>query len=147
LASAFALLALAGGAALSVQGLVNARLAKVAGGPVWAAAISFFFGVVALVAYQLLTRAPAPPLRDAAAGPAWLWAGGFLGAFYVAGSVASISRLGPAPLVALVVLGQISAALALGHFGILTDVVQPVTPLKMLGAALLVAGVVLILRP
>ena len=142
----YAALAVAAGAVLPLQALINARLGSRLGGPIWAAAISFAVGTLALLLYQLLTRAPAPTLASALRAPPWIWLGGCLGGFYISGVVIAVPRLGPAPLVALIVFGQVAASLALGHFGVLAAAAQPITLAKAVGGILLLGGVILVTR-
>lgn len=77
--------------------------------------------------------------------PAWVWVGGLLGAFYVTASIVAAPRLGGALFVALLVTGQMAAAMALDHFGVLVAR-TPISPSRVLGALLIVAGVALIMR-
>jgi bacterial/archaeal transporter family-2 protein len=65
----YMLLAFIAGAALSLQALVNARLAASIGGTLWAAAISFFVGAIGLLAVQLVSRATWPTMERVAAIP------------------------------------------------------------------------------
>ncbi len=139
-------IALCAGAALPLQALINARLAKLVGGPVWAATISFLVGTMALLLFQTVSRVDAPALTRAAAAPPWVWLGGVLGAVYVTGATMSVPRLGAAALVALVVFAQMMASLVLDHFSVLLPEPQPITLLRVLGAVLLVIGVVLVTR-
>ena len=69
-----------------------------------------------------------------------------LGAFYVASSVIVGPRLGAATLLALVVLGQLGTSLLVDHFGWLGFPHHPLTVVRVLGAALLFGGVLLITR-
>jgi uncharacterized membrane protein YdcZ (DUF606 family) len=55
-------------------------------------------------------------------------------------------RLGVGTAIALVVTGQVMAALAIDHFGLLRSLTFPLTPVRALGAALMVIGVFLALR-
>jgi transporter family-2 protein len=55
-------------------------------------------------------------------------------------------RLGAATLVAALVAGQMVASLALDHFGWVGFTVHPIDPWRLLGAALIVGGVVLVQR-
>ena len=71
------------GAILPLQGLVNARLGTHVGGPVAAAFVSFLVGTVMLGLYLLATRTPLT-LQGSLKLPPWIWAGGALGAVYVA---------------------------------------------------------------
>ncbi len=133
------------GAMLPLQGLVNARLGTHAGGPVVAAFVSFLVGTAMLGAYLLATRTPVT-LQGASKWPAWIWAGGALGAIYVACFTLLIPRIGAAGMVCLAVLGQVTASLLLDQFGVL-QAPKPVDALRILGALLVLAGVVLVVAP
>ena len=65
-------------------------------------------------------------------------------AVYIAISIMLLPRLGAAMVVALIVLGQMLGALAFDHFGLLGVPENPISVARLAGAALLVAGVVLI---
>ena len=133
------------GAILPLQGLVNARLGVHVGGPVAAAFVSFLVGTVMLGLYLLATRTPVT-LQGGARLPAWIWAGGAIGAVYVACFTLLIPRIGAAGMVCLAVLGQVTASLLLDRFGVL-QAPRPVDALRIAGALLVVAGVVLVVAP
>jgi transporter family-2 protein len=78
--------------------------------------------------------------------PAWLLVGGLIGAQFLLVSLLAAPRLGVATTVAVLIAGQLAAALVVDHYGWLGVPRQPLGPLRLLGAALLVAGVVLIRR-
>ena len=140
------LLGLGVGIGLVVQVGMNSTLRAILGSAIVAALISFVVGSLALAAFVAVTRAPLPLRSQLAAVPAWAWLGGILGAFYVASSVIVGPRLGAATLLALVVLGQLGTSLVVDHFGWLGFAQHPITLVRLLGAALLFAGVVLIVR-
>jgi bacterial/archaeal transporter family-2 protein len=142
----YALLALAAGALLPLQALINARLGHATAGALFASACSFLVGTLALACVLLVTRTALPGADSLLRLPPWVWAGGLLGAAFVLIATLAIPRIGAASLVALVVLGQMAAALALDRFGILQQA-REVNALRLLGAALVVAGVVLVLEP
>jgi transporter family-2 protein len=140
------LLGLGVGVGLVVQVGMNSTLRALLGSPVVAALISFVVGSVALALFALVTRAPVPAREQLAAVPGWAWLGGALGAFYVASSVIVGPRLGAATLLALVVLGQLGTSLLVDHFGWLGFAQHPITAVRLAGAALLFAGVLLVVR-
>jgi transporter family-2 protein len=140
----FILLALVVGAGLPVQAGVNAAMARHAGRPEWAALVNFGVGLVALGAWLLATRAPPPVALGKA--PLWAWTGGLLGAFYVSAVVFLVPRLGVAATLGLTVAGQMVAALVLDQAGAMGLASRPITGARVLGAAMLVAAVVLIRR-
>ena len=69
-----------------------------------------------------------------------------LGLYIIASAAFCFPRLGPGPTMALVVAAQLAVALAFDHFGIGAEPL-PVTPVRLAGAALLVAGALLVLWP
>ena len=138
--------ALAIGAALSVQVGLNTVLRTQFGHAVWAALVNFLVGTLALLAFALLVRAPAPSGAQLAGAPWWALAGGALGALYVASSTVLGPKLGVALLTALVVAGQMVAAIAIDHYGWLGLPQHAVTWSRIAGAVLVVAGVVLLTR-
>ena len=139
-------LALAIGACLSAQAGVNSQLPQWTGHPVRAALASFAVGTVALLVASLALRAPWPPPSRLAGAPWWAWSGGLLGAVVVSGTIVAAPRLGAALAVGLVVLGQLPAALFLDHCGVLGFPQHTLSLRRVLGAVLLVAGVVTIRR-
>lgn len=140
------LLGLGVGVGLVVQVGMNSTLRTLLGSPIVAAFISFVVGSLALAVFAVVTRAPLPARAQLAAVPAWAWLGGVLGAFYVASSVIVGPRLGAATLLALVVLGQLGSSLVVDHFGWLGFAQHPLTLVRLAGAALLFAGVLLVVR-
>jgi transporter family-2 protein len=140
----FVLLAVVAGFCLPTQAGINARLALSCHSSILAATISFAVGTLALIAYALLLRIPWGPLTTAALWPWWYWSGGVIGAFFVAATVVLAPKLGAAPMVSLVVAGQMMASLVLDHFGWLGYDLHPMNLWRLAGVLLLVAGVVLI---
>ncbi|RYU59397.1 DMT family transporter [Methylolobus aquaticus] len=134
------------GVVLPIQAAVNAQLRQSMTSPVLAALISFVVGTAALIAYIGLSRIPMADLRSAVLAPWWAWLGGLFGAVYVVTAILVTPRLGAATLVAVTVAGQLVAALVMDHFGWLGLPLQPFSGPRVLGALLLMAGVVLMTR-
>jgi bacterial/archaeal transporter family-2 protein len=142
----FLLLAVLAGAMLPVQTGVNVQLRGLLGHPLAAALVSFLVGSIGLAAALLLSRVPLPVGAAWGRSAWWQWGGGLLGAVYIVGTVVLAPRLGAATLVAALVGGQMIASLVVDHFGWIGFAVHPVTPLRLLGGALIVVGVVLVRR-
>lgn len=140
------LLGLAAGACIPVQAAMNASVGRALGRPEWAAQVNFAVGSVALAALLLLLRAPVPPAAAWARAPWWAWAGGFLGAFFVAVTVVLTPRLGVLATLTLMLAGQLVASSILDHHGLLGLAARAFTPQRALGVALVVAGVLLVRR-
>ena len=134
---------LLGGIGLSLQSAMNTRLKDATHSPVVSALISFAVGGAALAILALLGvlgRGRIPAFHSL---PAWAWLGGLMGAFYVTFVVLAVPRIGTALVVGASVLGQLGAALALDTFGWLGVPRLPLSPTRIAGAVLLLAGVLL----
>jgi bacterial/archaeal transporter family-2 protein len=140
------LLALGLGVLLPVQAGINAQLRTAIGAPLAAALVSFLVGTAALGAGALLARTPVPVTAAWAHSPWWYWVGGLIGAVYVAGAIVLAPRLGAATLVAAVVAGQMLTSLVLDQFGWVGFPVHEISAMRLLGAALIIGGVVLVQR-
>ncbi len=140
----FILVALVLGAILPLQAIINSRLSRTVSGPVMAAFISFAVGTIALFTYLLLTRQLSFGQLALQQNPWWIWTGGLLGTFFVAGIIMLLPKLGVALSFSLVVAGQMAAAIIFDHFGFLGTTVRELSAGKIIGALLLIAGVFLI---
>lgn len=139
------LLAVLVGAGLTVQVGMNATVRQVIDSPLVATIVNFSVGLAALALLALATGARMTP-GSAAMVPGWAWLGGLLGAGYVVVTIVVGPRLGAAALVALTLSGQMLAALVVDHYGAIGFPQSPITASRLLGTALLVAGVLLVMR-
>lgn len=140
----FILLAFVAGFCLPTQAGINTQLNLWSRSAILTAAISFAVGTIGLAVYALILRTPWPTGDAISRHPWWIWSGGLLGAFLVASTVVLAPRLGAAPMIALIVAGQMLASVCLDHFGWIGYAVHPVNGFRLLGVVLLVGGVVLI---
>ncbi|KAJ3150579.1 hypothetical protein HDU89_002987 [Geranomyces variabilis] len=144
--------AMLGGVALALQGAMNGKLGEIGGGG-FSAAWSFASGSVALgiwFVYDLYFGATSRlepawtfrgVLRDA---PAWSLLGGFLGAAYVLAITILIPRLGSTTALSASIAGQIVAATVLDHFALVGLPRTRAGPVRLVGVAIIIAGVVMI---
>jgi transporter family-2 protein len=143
--SIFALLAVGAGACIALQASANGNFRKSLGdNPLFAAAFSICGTVLTATVAMLILRPPVPSADAIRAAPWWNWIGGPLGALIVLAGAALTRELGAALFIALVVGGQLLCSLLLDHFALLGLQQQPITPIRVLGALLVVAGVVCI---
>jgi transporter family-2 protein len=140
----YLLFAFAAGVVLPFQAGINAELAEWLHSPVRAAFVSFLVGTLVLLVAAMFVTRPLPSANRLGAVPWWVWIGGALGAFYVAGSIVTAPKLGAATLIALVVAGQSLASVVVDHFGWVGFEPKPVSIGRIAGVALLGAGVVLV---
>jgi transporter family-2 protein len=131
------------GALIATQAGVNSELVRWVGHPVLAATISFLVGTCALAVCALFVGTW-PAASALAQTPWWAWTGGLLGAVFVVTAAALAPKLGAATLVSVAIAGQMTFALLLDHYGLVGFTLRPLTTWRLVGAGLLVAGVVMI---
>ncbi|TMH38983.1 MAG: DMT family transporter [Betaproteobacteria bacterium] len=143
----FSLLALISGALIPIQAASNAALSRVIHDNVPFSALALF--LVAAVATGLTVFASGqslPALTDLREAPWWSYCGGLIVAFYVLTITFLAPRLGVGAAIALIVTGQVLAALTIDHFGLLRSLTVSLTPTRMVGATFMVIGVFLALK-
>ena len=139
------LLVFLAGGMVALQAPTNVMLAKAGGSPVLAALISFAVGTVTLLMVWLASgNRPAPSSFGAL--PWYAWVGGVYGAIYVAVAAFAAPRIGLASLITIGIAGQIIMALWLDHIGALGLPREPISLVRVGGALLVVAGVVMVRR-
>ena len=136
------LFAVVAGAFLPAQAGVNARLAQFVGSPVRASMVSFAVGAVALFLVVLVFSRSEE--HRAAAAPWWAWLGGLFGAFFVTSTVVVPVRIGAAAFFGILVAAQLIASVVFDRFGLIGFPQRDVSPLQLVGVALLVAGALLV---
>jgi bacterial/archaeal transporter family-2 protein len=146
--AAWLALALLAGAALPVQGAVNAELRAELDAPATVGAFSFLVATVAMVLVLAgsMALAGASPPRTAPLRrvPWWGWLGGLSGASYVTAVFLLIPEIGTAPTIALTVAGQQVASLLVDRYGLFRLPRRPLPAVRLAGVATLLAGVALI---
>jgi transporter family-2 protein len=140
----YLLLAVVAGAMIPFQAGINAQLARYVGSPIASALVSFLVGTLALAVVVLIQRKPLPSLAKLGEAPWWVWIGGLIGAFYVAGSIVSAPKLGAVMLIAAVVAGQSFASLLLDQYGWVGFKEHHISPGRIVGMGLVASGVALV---
>lgn len=131
------ILAIAGGALLSVQASVNARLGETQG----AIRTTFLTFLVGAAFSAVLVMFLEPPhhttLFDV---PKWQLTGSFLGLIYVLTMVYAVQRIGTAIATVAVILGQLLMSMLIDTFGWLGNSVIALSWNRLLAAACLAAA-------
>ena len=141
------LLALLSGALIPIQAASNAALSRSIHDNVPFAALVLFVVAAGATALTLLASGQGfPEMGELRQAPWWSFSGGLIVAFYVLTITFLAPRLGVGTAIALIVAGQVLAALAIDHFGLLRSLSFSLTPTRLLGGALMVVGVFLALR-
>ena len=136
--------ALGAGISVAVQQVLNGGLRTALQSPAWAGFVSYLGGLLTMIVVLVVLREQLPSWKLLAATPWWGWSGGILGGVFILLVILLLPPLGAATLLALVVAGQMSAAVIMDHFGAFGLAQHPVSISRLAGVALVIAGVVLI---
>lgn len=129
---------------VSFQGAVNTALARLLGHPLHASVVSFATGLMALVAIVSVTGVGFPKLSELSKVPKITLVGGTLGVIFITCVICFVPKVGTARVAVASICGQIVFALLIDHFGVLGVPLHPVDIKRILGAAMVITGVVLI---
>ncbi|MFM9195073.1 MAG: DMT family transporter [Planctomycetia bacterium] len=132
------------GGCIALQAAANGSLRTNLDDPRYAAFFSICGTIMTAVLVMLVLRPSPPPVAALRATPWWNWIGGPLGALIVLAGAAIAPKLGAATFIAAVVAGQLVCSLLLDHFGLMDLPRQGLTAGRILGAALVFGGVLLV---
>jgi transporter family-2 protein len=135
--------AVAGGL-IAAQAPINATLGK-ATGNLPAALVSFSIGTAALAAIVILSG-KAGGLTNTFDVSWYYLLGGLLGAIYVFNALIAVSAIGAGGVAAATIFGQLTASVAIDRLGLFGLDEVPLTPERIIGVVLLLAGTVLVVR-
>lgn len=139
-------LPLLSGAMMPMQAGINSQLAKHIDSVLSASLISFLVGTLALLLITLAQRELPNGIAPFRGLSWWHWSGGLLGVLFVVSAAFAGPRIGALLFMALVLAGQMSAAVLLDHYGWAGFPQASVTLGKIAGLALIATGVWLIRR-
>lgn len=140
---AVVLTAIAGGL-IAAQAPINAELGRTTGTLV-AALVSFLVGTIVLAAVIVLSG-KAGGLTSTFDVSWYYLLGGLLGAIYVFNALIAVSAIGAGGVAAATIFGQLTASVVIDRLGLFGLDEIPLTPERVLGVALLLAGTVLVVR-
>ncbi|EQC43105.1 DMT family transporter [Bacteriovorax sp. DB6_IX] len=138
--------ALAIGAIVPLQAIINAKLSSHIGGATQAALVSFTGGFLVFVIIGLFNFNALPSFSKVLSLPPYLLAGGIIGSIFVLSAIIIVPKLGSTGWVALVVTGQLVASLLLDHYGWLGLTTKAINVYRVIGSVLLLAGSALVIR-
>ena len=133
------------GALVAMQAPINSTLGKNVG-TFAAATISFATGTFVLVAICVTVGGGLGDVGNARDLPWYYLIGGVLGAAYVTTALVTVRELGASGVTASVISGQLGTSVILDRLGVLGLPEKAVTVPRVIGVALLAAGVFLVVR-
>ena len=141
----YSLLALTIGLVVPLQAAINHQLKAVIGhSTVLAALVSFSVGTLVLLCIALATGPKLTALFELPKAEPWMLMGGLLGALFVFGTTLLAPKLGAATMLSLIITGQIIASMLFDRFGWLAMPIKEISWPRLLGAALVIVGVLLV---
>jgi transporter family-2 protein len=132
------------GGLVAVQAPINAGLGR-STGSLPAALLSFGVGTIALAAIVVLSG-KAGGLGSAVDVSWYYLRGGLLGAIYVTNALIAVSVIGAGGVAAATITGQLTASVLIDRFGLFGLDEVALSPQRVIGVALLLAGTVLVVR-
>ncbi len=143
-----AILGVLAGIALPIQTSMNTRLRKKVKSPYNAALISFIVSFVFLILLLIVTgQGLKIPFEKINKEPFWIWCGGIFGVIFLTGNILLLSKVGSIQTVVLPVLGQIFMSMIIDTLGLFHAEKTELGILKIIGAILVVFGVIIVVRP
>jgi bacterial/archaeal transporter family-2 protein len=140
----FALLA---GLASAIEPGQNAGLAKAFAHPLLAGVVSLVVSIATIAVVILVTgQFGLPGLDRLAEVPWWAWLGGLMSAGLTLAQLYLSKSIGAATFLGLIVTAGVITSILLDHFGLVGFKVHPASLWRVLGGALMIAGVGLVAR-
>lgn len=139
-----ALAVTAAGILNTVQSGANAALNKALGQPILAALVVTAANVAVYLAAAPFVGIGWPGSGRMAGVPWWAWLGGVMGASYVLATIFLAERLGAAVFTGITVTAAIVTSVVLDHFGWVGFARHSADAWRILGCALMIAGLVLV---
>ena len=140
----YALTAVIVGAALAIQPAMNAMLARSVGSSNGVATLSIAVALLTMLVLIAFTGAGDISLKRLAEVPWWIFLAGTAGALFVAGGTYIAPVTGTLVFFVCVVAGQLTASTIADHYGVFGLEVREVSPIRLAGVGLALAGAVLV---
>ncbi len=139
----YAAWAFAAGALIPLMAILNAGLARAAGGQVQATVILFATGLIAALLLALATAVRLPELQALARVAPQHYAGGVIVAFYVLSITFLAPRFGVGNAILFAVSAQLMTSALIDHLALAGATLRPLTPLRLVGLLIVISGVVI----
>ena len=142
----YLIIALMTGALIPVQASTNAVFSKNIGNPLVTGLMVFIVGLLGMILFTLISRVSLPGHAQLLSAPLYSYLGGIIVATYVVMITILVPRIGVGTAIGLIVTGQIICAILIDHFGLFNVAVQQISPSRILGTLLMIAGIYLVMK-
>ncbi len=135
------LIAVASGVANPFQSGTNAQLNKQLGTPMWAGIVVYATGLLGLLVLQIFLRQAFPAMGRIAAVSPWAWIGGLISIGSTMAGLTLAQRLGSGTFTGLSVTAALVSSVVLDQLGAVGFRQHTASPMRLVGCALMIAGV------
>jgi transporter family-2 protein len=139
----YALWAFFAGALIPLMAILNAGIARVAGGTIPATVLLFGTGFIGTLLFALATGTPLPGIQTLAKVPPQNFAGGLIVGLYILSITFLAPRFGVGNAILFAVTAQLITAAAIDHFALAGATSRPLTTLRVVGLLIVIIGVVI----
>lgn len=130
------------GAFIPVMAILSGRLGKSMGDALHASVVLFGVGFLFCLTVSLFLTKSLPQVTDLTNGKPVEYLGGFIVGFYVISATLLAPRIGLANFIVCAVSAQIIISVLIDHYGLLGATIRPVSMTRLIGVALLIAGII-----
>ena len=128
------------GCLLPIQGAFLAKMGPQLNHPIQATLASYIAGLITCAVFLGVSRVPVPGVQQLLAIDWYLYFAGALGMVFVSGMLYLMPHIGVANMLVAAIIGQLLASLIIDHFGFLGGLKIAISPARLLGIILLLAG-------
>jgi bacterial/archaeal transporter family-2 protein len=139
----YALWAFAAGALIPLMAVLNAGVARAAGGQVQATVILFAVGLLASLLLATTMAVRVSDLHLLARLAPYQYAGGLIVGFYVLSITFLAPRFGVGNAILFAVTAQLVTSALIDHFSLAGASLRPLTMMRVVGLLIVIAGVVI----
>ena len=137
----FFIWALLAGAFIPLIGILNARVGRALGEPIYATVIVFFVAILIALLISIVFGKSSLTTSNLQNLAPFDFGAGLIVAFYVISATVLAPKIGVANFIVMAVSSQILFSLMIDHFGLFGAPVKPIDLTKIFGAGLLLLGV------
>ena len=132
--------ALVAGAFIPLIGILNARVGRALGEPIYATVVVFFVAILIALFASVVFRKSSLTTQNLQNLEPFDYGAGLIVAFYVISATVLAPKIGVANFIVMAVSSQILFSLMIDHFGLFGAAVKPISITQLFGAIMLLIG-------
>ena len=132
--------ALVAGAFIPLIGILNARVGRALGEPIYATVIVFFVAILIALFISVIFGKSNLTTENLQNLAVFDFGAGLIVAFYVISATVLAPKIGVANFIVMAVSSQILFSLMIDHFGLFGAPVKPISMIQLFGAVMLLIG-------